>query len=88
MFDYQKFQDRFVVIGFDFWACFDVHIVDSCWWFLAQFLSHSVEQEGILGGGVMSEIISADCHLDFWYLPGDLFVSEAPGIVERAHAES
>ncbi|TMA96438.1 MAG: hypothetical protein E6J74_08680, partial [Deltaproteobacteria bacterium] len=26
----------------------------------------------------MSEIISADCHLDFWYLPGDLFVSEAP----------
>jgi predicted TIM-barrel fold metal-dependent hydrolase len=26
----------------------------------------------------MSEIISADCHLDFWYLPGDLFYSEAP----------
>jgi hypothetical protein len=25
----------------------------------------------------MCDVISADSHLDFWYLPGDLFVSEA-----------
>jgi predicted TIM-barrel fold metal-dependent hydrolase len=26
----------------------------------------------------MCDVISADSHLDFWYLPGDLFTSEAP----------
>jgi uncharacterized protein len=30
----------------------------------------------------VSEIISADCHLDFWYLPGELFVSEAPAAMK------
>lgn len=25
----------------------------------------------------MDDVISADCHLDFWYLPGDVFVSGA-----------
>jgi uncharacterized protein len=31
----------------------------------------------------MTGIISADCHLDFWYLPGDLFVSNAPASMKE-----